>query len=251
MPGPVLSGPAFLFLLLRQGWVLRSRSTKRVSVLDASLPGAPEGWGSTPGRSESILPPLPGNRRPGLVPGFFCAREQPVECPLYPRKQPAARGILNDCYWPYVWIPPTQLPGLEGQPKPKWGPYMRNSTTISVDLAKNVIQVSVVSFRGKELLNRSFTRTRFAEFLGKQKPSLVAFESCASVHHWARAAKRHGHEACIIPAKAVTPFRQGRKTDSNDALAVADAARRPNIKNASELWSPLLVARLEESAYVA
>jgi transposase len=30
--------------------------------------------------------------------------------------------------------------------------------------------------------------------------------------------------------KAVAPFRQGHKTDSNDALAVAEAARRQNIK---------------------
>lgn len=109
---------------------------------------------------------------------------------------------------------------------------MRYSTTVGVDLAKNVIQVSVLSDRGKELLNRSFTRRKFAEFLGKQKPSSVAFESCASAHYWARMAERHGHESRIIPAKAVTPFRQGHKTDSNDALAVAEAARRPNIKEA-------------------
>ena len=109
---------------------------------------------------------------------------------------------------------------------------MRYSTTVGVDLAKNVIQVSVVNGRGKEMLNRSLTRTKFAEFLGKQKPSLVAFESCATAHYWARAAERHGHEARIIPAKAVAPFRQGHKTDSNDALAVAEAARRPNIKEA-------------------
>jgi len=44
--------------------------------------------------------------------------------------------------------------------------------------------------------------------------------------------QRHGHAARIIPAKAVAPFRQGHKTDSNDALAVAEAARRPNIKDA-------------------
>jgi transposase len=67
---------------------------------------------------------------------------------------------------------------------------MRYSTTVGVDLAKNVIQISVVNGRGKEL-----------------------------THHWARAAERHGHEARIIPAKAVAPFRQGHKTDSNDALA--------------------------------
>ena len=109
---------------------------------------------------------------------------------------------------------------------------MTHSTTVGVDLAKNVIQVSVVSPRGKELLNRSLTRRKFAEFLGKQKPALVAFEACATSHHWARTAKRHGHIARIIPAKAVAPFRQGHKTDSNDALAVAEAARRPNIKEA-------------------
>lgn len=109
---------------------------------------------------------------------------------------------------------------------------MTHSTTVGVDLAKNVIQVSVVSGRGKELSNRSLTRKKFAEFLGKQKPALVAFEACATSHHWARAAERHGHVARIIPAKFVAPFRQGHKTDSNDALAVAEAARRPSIKEA-------------------
>ncbi len=109
---------------------------------------------------------------------------------------------------------------------------MTHSTTVGVDLAKNVIQVSVISPRGKELLNRSLTRRKFAEFLGKQQPALVAFEACATSHYWARVALRHGHVARIIPAKAVAPFRQGHKTDSNDALAVAEAARRPNIKEA-------------------
>ena len=109
---------------------------------------------------------------------------------------------------------------------------MSYSTTVGVDLAKNVIQVAVVSASGKELLNRALTRRKFAEFLCKQKPSLVAFEACATSHHWARAAKRHGHEARIIPAKFVAPFRQGHKTDSNDALAVVEAARRPSIKEA-------------------
>src|SRR5210317_2062149 len=109
---------------------------------------------------------------------------------------------------------------------------MTYSTTVGVDLAKNVIQISVVSSRDKELSNRSLSRKKFAEFPGKQKPALVAFEACATSHYWARAAQRHGHEARIIPAKFVAPFRQGHKTDSNDALAVAEAARRPNIKEA-------------------
>jgi len=107
---------------------------------------------------------------------------------------------------------------------------MNNLNTIGVDLAKNVIQVSVVSVRGKELRNSALTRRKFAEFLVRQKASLVAFEACATAHYWARVAQRHGHEVRIIPARAVFPFRQGHKTDQNDALAVAEAAVRPNVK---------------------
>jgi len=107
---------------------------------------------------------------------------------------------------------------------------MGQLNTIGVDLAKNVIQVSVVSPSNKELLNRALTRTKFKEFLAKQQPALVAFEACASSHYWARTAQRHGHEVRILPALSVAPFRQGHKTDQNDALAVAEAAVRSNLK---------------------
>lgn len=109
---------------------------------------------------------------------------------------------------------------------------MSHLNTIGVDLAKNVIQVSVVTSSGKELSNRSLTRTKFKEFLGTQKRSLVAFEACASAHYWARTAQGYGHQIRILPALSVAPFRQGHKTDENDALAVAEAAVRPNIKDA-------------------
>ena len=50
---------------------------------------------------------------------------------------------------------------------------MRNSNTVGVDLAKNVIQVSVVTPANKELSNKELSRIKFAEFLAKQKPGLV------------------------------------------------------------------------------
>lgn len=109
---------------------------------------------------------------------------------------------------------------------------MSQSNTIGVDLAKNVIQVSVVTPRGKELSNKALSRKKFAEFLVKQSPSLVAFEACASAHHWGRLAREAGHHVRVLPAIAVAPYRQGHKTDRNDALAVAEAAVRPNIKEA-------------------
>lgn len=109
---------------------------------------------------------------------------------------------------------------------------MSKLNTIGVDLAKNIIRVSVVSAGGRELQNKALTRAKFAEFLGRQVAATVAFEACATAHYWSRVAKRHGHAVKIIPARAVFPFRQGHKTDQNDALAVAEAARRPNIKEA-------------------
>ena len=107
---------------------------------------------------------------------------------------------------------------------------MNKLNVIGVDLAKSVIQVSVLSPSNRELRNSALTRRKFAEFLCRQHRSPVAFEACATSHYWARVAQRHGHEVKILPAKAVFPFRQGHKTDENDALAVAEAARRPNVK---------------------
>lgn len=109
---------------------------------------------------------------------------------------------------------------------------MAKQNIIGVDLAKNVIQAAVVSPSGKVLSNAEFSRRKFAEFLAKQPVALVAFEACSSAHYWARQAKKFGHEAKVIPAKAVIAYRQGHKTDRNDAVAIAEAASRQTIKQA-------------------
>lgn len=109
---------------------------------------------------------------------------------------------------------------------------MNKHNTIGVDLAKNVIYVSVLSPSKRCLQSKEVTRTRFKQFLANQKPALVAFEACATAHYWLRFAQSHGHTTRILPALAVAPFRQGHKTDKNDALVVAEAANRPNIKEA-------------------
>ena len=108
----------------------------------------------------------------------------------------------------------------------------RQLHTIGVDLAKNVIQVSVVTPRGRERSNKPLSRRKFADFIANQEPGLMAFEAWASAHHWARTAQKHGHAVRILPASSIAPFRQGHKTDRNDALAVAEAAQRPNLKDA-------------------
>ncbi len=55
-------------------------------------------------------------------------------------------------------------------------------------------------------------------------------ESCGGTHYWARYAKHAGRHVKSINARQVKPFRQGQKTDANDALAISVAARQPHIK---------------------
>ena len=57
---------------------------------------------------------------------------------------------------------------------------MKNHNTIGVDLAKNVIYVSVLSSRQKLLQSKEVTRSKFKQFLANQKPAMVAFEACAT-----------------------------------------------------------------------
>ena len=51
------------------------------------------------------------------------------------------------------------------------------STTISVDLAKNVFQVAVSRHPGKVAEAHRLTRTEFLPFFAKHKPALVLLET--------------------------------------------------------------------------
>lgn len=105
-----------------------------------------------------------------------------------------------------------------------------NLNVIAIDLAKNLFQVCKTDFNGKVIYNKAVTRKKLKELLITEKRSLVAMESCAGTHYWARYAKQSGHQVKAISARRVKAFRQGQKTDANDALAISVAARQPHIK---------------------
>lgn len=109
---------------------------------------------------------------------------------------------------------------------------MNKSNVIAIDLAKNVFQVCILNKENKVISNRELRASKFGAYLAKQNPSLVAFEACGRAQYWARKAQEYGHEAVILPANIVASFRQGQKTDSNDALAIGITARHPEIKPA-------------------
>jgi transposase len=107
---------------------------------------------------------------------------------------------------------------------------MNKLSTISIDLAKNVFQLCILSPERKVLLNKQVSRRQLAALMANQDKSIVAMEACYSSHYWARLFDSMGHEVRLIPAQHVKPFVRGNKNDHNDAVAIAEASERPNIQ---------------------
>lgn len=107
---------------------------------------------------------------------------------------------------------------------------MNNIKLMAIDLAKNVFQVCALDKHNKVLFNKKLRRSQLGEFMSKQKPSPVYMEACYSSNYWARRFNQMEHQAYLIPAQHVTPFVRGNKNDHNDALAIAECSRRPDLR---------------------
>ena len=106
---------------------------------------------------------------------------------------------------------------------------MSEISMLAIDLAKNSFQVCGVRGDGSIVFNRAVSRPRLYELLAQQEPCVVAFEACATSHHWGRVAQSQGHDARLIPAQYVKPFVKRQKNDHADAAAIAEAASRPTM----------------------
>ena len=100
--------------------------------------------------------------------------------------------------------------------------------TVAIDLAKNVFQLYFIGTDGKPV-NRRITRAKLLTFFANRERSLVAMETCAGAHHWARQLLALGHEVKLLPAQHVKAFVQGDKTDAKDAQAIYVASGQPHI----------------------
>lgn len=103
------------------------------------------------------------------------------------------------------------------------------STIIGVDLAKNVIQVCVVT-NGKVITNKELSAQDFASWLASMKKAIVVFEACGTSNYWKQVALEYDHDARLISAKLVARIRQHQKTDKNDALAIVQASQLVDIQ---------------------
>lgn len=105
-----------------------------------------------------------------------------------------------------------------------------NTTTIGVDVAKSVFQVSLANRAGRVLSRKRLSRSSFQRFLAEQPEADIILEACATAHHWARTAQSHGHRPKLLHAQCVRPYVRRNKTDAADADALLQAARDPELR---------------------
>lgn len=125
-----------------------------------------------------------------------------------------------------------------------------NITLIGLDLAKNVIQICGVNQAGKAVFNRKVARHKVLELLSQHPQVPIAMEACSGSNYWGRVLQLRGHQVMLLPPQHVKPFVKGNKNDRNDAFAICEAARRPNMTFVSprtlEQTDISLVHRLRE-----
>lgn len=107
---------------------------------------------------------------------------------------------------------------------------MNKITTIGLDLAKNVFHAVCCDARGKIVRKRMLRRGQVLAYFANLERCRVGMEACAGSHYWARELQRLGFEVKLVAAQHVKAFVRGNKNDYNDALAIAEAVARAEMR---------------------
>jgi transposase len=103
------------------------------------------------------------------------------------------------------------------------------STTIAVDLAKNVFQIAVSHRPGKVAESHRLSRSQFLRFFAERQPALVLLEACGTAHFWGRKLQEFGHQVLLLPPGHVRPYVRRNKTDRTDTKGLLEAHRNEDI----------------------
>jgi transposase len=98
---------------------------------------------------------------------------------------------------------------------------------------KDVLHTVCCNQYGKQVSRKLLRRNQVLDFFAQKEPCLVGLESCGSAHYWAREIQKLGHHVKMIPPQYVKPYLRGNKNDYNDALAIAEAVARPEMRYAA------------------
>jgi transposase len=101
-----------------------------------------------------------------------------------------------------------------------------DSTTIAVDLAKDVFEVVEANAAHRIVSRRRLTRAQFERCLRTQPAGTeIVMESCGMAHHWARECQRAGLRPVLLPVQYVRAYVRRDKNDRTDAEALLEARR--------------------------
>ena len=98
-----------------------------------------------------------------------------------------------------------------------------------IDIGKNTFHVIGLGAGDEIVLRKLFSRSQLLRFFEDKtgKAQNVAFEACSGAHWLAHKLIALGHNVKLLTPESVRPFAKAQKNDWNDALAIAEAARRP------------------------
>lgn len=70
---------------------------------------------------------------------------------------------------------------------------MNNNTTITIDLTKDVFQVTVFNKYGNTLINKAMSPKKILGFIINYPEAAIYMEACGSEHYWGRQFRQHGY----------------------------------------------------------
>ena len=101
---------------------------------------------------------------------------------------------------------------------------------IGLDIAIHTFHLVGLDHTGKQVLKKKLSRSKLLAYFANLPPCQVSMEGCAGAHHWARELSTFGHHVRLLPAQYVKAYVRGNKNDYNDALAIAEASRVPQLR---------------------
>jgi len=104
---------------------------------------------------------------------------------------------------------------------------MSQITTIGLDTSKQVFHLVGLNRAGKVVHRKMLRRHQVLRYFARMPPTVIGMETCGGSHYWGRELGKLGHTIRLVPARDVRVLRRGQKNDYNDALAIAEAIRRP------------------------
>ena len=105
-----------------------------------------------------------------------------------------------------------------------------HTTTLGIDVAKNVFQLHGVDAPGRTMLSRRVKRGQLLQAVASLPPCVIDPSAAHSRTPPSRAFEQFGHTVKLMHPKYVKPYVKTNKNDGRDAEAICEAVGRPTMR---------------------